>query len=200
MPKQTFFNLPIEKRSRIIEGAKEAFSKKHYNEVTIDTIVALSNIPKGSFYQYFINKDDLFTYIFQNIGIKKSNVLLEELTISKDLNFSELIIELIERANQFENQDEVMIGLKKRFLNECPQEVKNSILLDLEPQTFDLFEKIIHIFVEKGEFKSDVNSKIAAFILTTAVLNLDKFTLQRESDYGKLLSDICSMLEYGIKK
>jgi len=200
MPKDTFFNLPQEKRQRIIHGAKEAFSMKHYNEVTIDSIVALCNIPKGSFYQYFINKDDLFTFIFQNIGIKKSNVLLEELTISENLNFSELITQLIERANQFENQDEVMIGLKKRFLDECPQEVKNEILLDVMPQTLDLFEKIIHIFIERGEFKSDVNSKIAAFILTTAVFNLDKFTLQKENDYGKLLADMCSMLECGLRK
>ncbi len=132
-----------------MKGQKKLFSKNHYNDVTIDSIVALSNIPKGSFYQYFINKDDLFTYIFQNIGLKKSSVLLEEITISRNLNFSEMIIQLIERANQFENQDEIMIGLKKRFLNECPQEVKNAILHEIMPQTLELFENLIQLLLKE---------------------------------------------------
>lgn len=200
MPKDTFFNLPQEKKNRIIKGAKEAFSKKHYNEVSIDLIVKLSEIPKGSFYQYFINKDDLFKYVFRDIGIDKNKVLLDEIGKSKNLKFSQLIVQLIARSNQFENQDEIMIGLKKRFLNECPQELRNEILEDVMPQTVDFFEKIISKYIESGEFRDDFNVKAAVFIFTSSLLNIDKYKLENENDYGELLKDICDILEIGMKK
>lgn len=200
MPKDTFFNLPQEKRSRIIAGAKEAFSKKHYNEVTVDSIVEFSKIPKGSFYQYFVNKDDLFKYIFRDIGIDKNKELLDEIEKSKNMKFSDLIIRLITKSNKFENQDEVMIGLKKRFLDECPQELKNEILLDVMPQTIDFFEKIISRYIKSGEFRDDFNFKAAVFVFTSSVLNVDKYKLENENDYGELLKDICDILETGLKK
>ncbi len=200
MPKSTFLNLAPEKRSRIIAGAKEAFSKKHYYEVTVDSIVEFSKIPKGSFYQYFINKDDLFKYIFWDIGIDKNKELLDEIEKSKNIKFSDLIIQLITRSNKFENQDEVMIGLKERFLNECPQELRNEILLDVMPQTIEFFEKIISKFIKSGEFRDDSNVKAAVFIFTSSILNLDKYKLENENDHGELLKNICEILETGLKK
>jgi len=200
MPKDTFFNLPQEKRNRIIAGAKEAFSKKHYRQVTVDSIVAFSKIPKGSFYQYFANKNDLFKYIFRDIGIDKNKELMDEIEKSKDMKFSDLIIRLITRSNKFENQDEVMIGLKKRFLDECPQELRNEILLDVRPQTIDFFERIIGGYIKSGEFRDDFNINAAVFVFTSAVLNLDKYQMKNKNDYGELLKDICDILETGLKR
>lgn len=200
MPKSTFFNLSTEKQRRIIEGAKNAFSKKHYNEVTVDSIVEYSNIPKGSFYQYFLNKDDLFKYIFQNLGTDKSNELIDEIEKASDKTFSELMIRVIARANQFENQDDIMIGLKGRFLNECPQEIKNEIILDVIPKTMDLFEKIIKIYINNGEFRNDINVKTAAFILTSTVISFENINLEKENDYSEVMKNVCDLLEIGLRK
>lgn len=68
MPKDTFLNLSEEKRNRIIDSAVLEFFKAHYNKVTIDSIVNWAGISKGSFYQYFENKDDLYKYLFGEIG------------------------------------------------------------------------------------------------------------------------------------
>jgi len=53
MPKETFFNLPKDKRNLIISAAMDEFSKAGYNTASINQICKKSNIPKGSFYQYF---------------------------------------------------------------------------------------------------------------------------------------------------
>ena len=63
MPKETFFNLPDDKRSLIINAAMEEFSKAGYNTASINQICKNSAIPKGSFYQYFTDKLDLYVYI-----------------------------------------------------------------------------------------------------------------------------------------
>lgn len=199
MPKDTFFNLPKEKRERVIEGAKRVFSRNHYKNVTIDAIVNEAGIPKGSFYQYFSNKDDLFKFMFGEIGIEKESVLVDELEQSLNLPFSEMITRMIGRASQFENQDEIMIGLKDRFLSECPQEVKNEILADLIPTTMKLFERVIKIYVGNGQFRSDFNIKTASFIITAVVINIDKYTLEDESDHGEVLLNTINILQKGLK-
>jgi AcrR family transcriptional regulator len=63
MPKETFFNLPEEKRQRIIDLALAEFAENDYDTASISRIVAQAGIAKGSFYQYFENKEDLYTYL-----------------------------------------------------------------------------------------------------------------------------------------
>lgn len=60
MPTDTFFRLPEEKRARILESAWAEFTRVPYSEVSINRIIQGADIPRGSFYQYFEDKEDLF--------------------------------------------------------------------------------------------------------------------------------------------
>ncbi len=60
MPTDTFFRLPEEKRERIMESAWAEITRVPYDEVSINRIVQGAEIPRGSFYQYFKDKEDLF--------------------------------------------------------------------------------------------------------------------------------------------
>ncbi|NLJ67608.1 MAG: TetR/AcrR family transcriptional regulator, partial [Clostridiales bacterium] len=62
MPKATFFNLPNDKRSLIISATMKEFSNANYDAASINQICKNSNIAKGSFYQYFTDKLDLYVY------------------------------------------------------------------------------------------------------------------------------------------
>lgn len=68
MPKQTFFNLPNEKRETLIRAAKTEFSRVPLYEASIANIVKEAEIPRGSFYQYFEDKDDLYFYLLDKQG------------------------------------------------------------------------------------------------------------------------------------
>src|SRR5688572_15934237 len=63
MPKETFFNLPEAKRQRLLDLAIEEFAAHDYRLASISRIVARAGIAKGSFYQYFEDKRDLFLYL-----------------------------------------------------------------------------------------------------------------------------------------
>ena len=63
MPKQTFLNLPEEKRRAFIEIALDEFANNDYNNASVSKIVAKAGIAKGSVYQYFEDKQDLFLYL-----------------------------------------------------------------------------------------------------------------------------------------
>nr|WP_245301587.1 TetR/AcrR family transcriptional regulator [Virgibacillus natechei] len=47
----------------MIHAAKQEFSRAPLYKASITNIVNLAGIPRGSFYQYFENKDDAFFYI-----------------------------------------------------------------------------------------------------------------------------------------
>ena len=72
MPKKTFYNLSLEKQNIIIEAAKKEFSRFPVSEASIANIVATAGIARGSFYQYFESKEDLFDFVFESVGSIKS--------------------------------------------------------------------------------------------------------------------------------
>ena len=63
MPSDTFFRLPEEKRQRLIDATWDEFTKIRFSDVSINKIIQSAHIPRGSFYQYFEDKNDLFSYL-----------------------------------------------------------------------------------------------------------------------------------------
>ena len=74
MPTDTFFHLPEEKRRRIFTAAVEEFSRQSFSAASINRIVQAAGIPRGSFYQYFSGKEDLYLYVATVIGEEKLEI------------------------------------------------------------------------------------------------------------------------------
>ena len=71
MPKQTFFNLPEEKKQNLIAAAEIEFSKVPLMKASVANIIKIAGIPRGSFYQYFENIEDLYMYLLEQETDKK---------------------------------------------------------------------------------------------------------------------------------
>jgi AcrR family transcriptional regulator len=63
MPTSTFFALPASRRERLVEEAITEFSDHPYAAASLSQIAQRSRIPKGSFYQYFEDKLDLYRWL-----------------------------------------------------------------------------------------------------------------------------------------
>ncbi|APT19053.1 hypothetical protein FC62_GL000368 [Amylolactobacillus amylotrophicus DSM 20534] len=63
MPTKTFFGLGEEKRERIVAAATAQFTTKKFSDISINELIKQAGIPRGSFYQYFLSKEDLFFYL-----------------------------------------------------------------------------------------------------------------------------------------
>jgi len=53
------------KREKIIEAAAELFSNKHYHEVMMDDVARLISVAKGTVYNYFASKEELYFTIMR---------------------------------------------------------------------------------------------------------------------------------------
>ena len=65
MPSSTFLNLAPEKQEKLLTAAAQEFTERPYNEASINKIIQAAGIPRGSFYMYFRDKEDLFRYLIQ---------------------------------------------------------------------------------------------------------------------------------------
>ncbi|MEY4509721.1 MAG: hypothetical protein RLZZ450_1843 [Pseudomonadota bacterium] len=63
MPTATFFALPTERRARLVEEAIVEFAERPFAEASLSQIARRTQIAKGSFYQYFENKLDLYRWL-----------------------------------------------------------------------------------------------------------------------------------------
>jgi len=77
LPTDTFFNLPKEKRNRVVKAAIYQFASKGYSKASVTQIVHDAQIAKGSFYQYFNDKKSLYKYIVKMALDKKLEYIIE---------------------------------------------------------------------------------------------------------------------------
>lgn len=84
-----------ETRKKIYEAAKNLFSKHGYDAVSIDEIVKAAGVARGSFYVYFLSKEDLSIYMmFDGVNDYKSHLIDYCSKLDKSLPASQLIIEI----------------------------------------------------------------------------------------------------------
>lgn len=65
MPTQTFFHLPKEKQKTLLKAAMHEFTYHSFENASINQIIKEASIPRGSFYMYFHDKEDLYFYLLE---------------------------------------------------------------------------------------------------------------------------------------
>ena len=68
MPSTTFYNLPAEKRERLLSAARAEFARVPYEDASVNRIIRAAGIPRGSFYMYFTDKEELFRFLMETYG------------------------------------------------------------------------------------------------------------------------------------
>jgi AcrR family transcriptional regulator len=99
MPTNTFFALPAERRDRLVREAIAEFSERSFAEASLSKIAQRSRIPKGSFYQYFEDKLDLYRWLITDEAPRHKRAFIGESSDSGD--FWEGFETLIERGMAF---------------------------------------------------------------------------------------------------
>lgn len=67
MPTDTFYKLSQEKRSRVNSAAIREFCRVPFEKISIRNIVSDASIARGSFYQYFRDREDLLIHVLAAI-------------------------------------------------------------------------------------------------------------------------------------
>ncbi len=123
MPKQTFFNLKEEKKKKIEKALIKEFSNNTFEKASISNIIAEANIPRGSFYQYFEDKEDAIYYIINKYLEKEKNRIYQYLLKNKGdifetaINIYEDTAKITEKNENEELFKNILQELKKNNIN-----------------------------------------------------------------------------------
>ncbi len=86
MPQNTYLNLNAEKQERVYQAILKEYTRVPLEEVSIKNIILDAGIPRGSFYQYFQDKEDALSYLISKTRNQREQKLLE----NEDSPFTDL--------------------------------------------------------------------------------------------------------------
>ncbi|MBO8128388.1 MAG: TetR/AcrR family transcriptional regulator [Peptococcaceae bacterium] len=178
MPKQTFFNLPKQKRDLITRLALEEFASHDYHSASLSKIVERAGIAKGSMYQYFGGKKDLYLYLFNLVGQAKLSYITSKVPDPESLDLFSYLKELMMASAGFEIHHplEYRMGMRvvygdSPFKEEERQQMKNAVV--------DFYKGLLIRGIERGELDPDLDVDAAAFLLSAVSLELGSFIMNR---------------------
>ncbi len=164
MPTETFKNLNDEKKQNILNAARNEFSKVSFSESSINKIIKEAGISRGSFYMYFIDKEDLYETVIEN-QLKKNFKFLKDELVKNNGDIFKTYVNIYE------------ILLKKVSKNKTNNFNKH-ILLNMNFKSDNLF-----IRKNKVQYKKNIEEFIS-------LINTNNYKLEDKEE----LLDIIDML------
>ena len=159
MPKQTFFNLKEDKKEKIEKALIKEFSRNSFEKASISNIILEANIPRGSFYQYFEDKEDAIYYIIDKYLEKEKNKIYQYLLRNK-VDIFETAVNIYEDMAKITERDE-----NERLLKNILQEVKkNNINIFGECKEMLRSKRTIEKMINKEELKIENDDDLQYFL------------------------------------
>lgn len=175
MPTETFFNLPEAKRQKVLDAAVAEFAEWPFSQASVNRIVERAGISKGSFYQYFSSKEDLFVYLTQVIGEQKKQVL--DATIrevgAEDL-FSTLRA-LYLGGLRFAARHPEYAAIGRNMLQEKDSPVYQRLLAEGRETMLGWFQSMLDAEVAAGRVRPDVDTHFAAYLIAALSSHVSEY-------------------------
>jgi len=165
MPKDTFFNLPDDKRERVIAAAMDEFASRSYHKARVTAIADKAGIAKGSFYQYFEDKKDLFKYIIELSVNKKLEYINHDMMVNKEkYSFFKLLREIYLSGIRFARENPRLVSIGNHLINN--KELQQEIWGDFKGQTTEFFQQLLEEGLARGELDPVIDTELVARLLT----------------------------------
>ena len=178
MPNQTFFFLSEIIRQRITVLARAEFAAADYNNASITHIVKQAKIAKGSFYQYFEDKEDLYLYIIDLASQQRISLIQSaHAQLAADLKPKDFFAELrwmLTTSTMFVMQyPQLNQIIHRAYYGDSPvKEAALEIVLAAYKQSI---RTLIEKGVANGDLRADLDLDLAVFIILTASNSLRYF-------------------------
>ena len=211
MPKQTFLNLPDEKRDIIINVAIDEFLEFGLENASTNRIVANSGISKGSFYQYFEDKQDVFMYLLSILEAEKLAFLEDKRPPGMNMDTFDYFRWMIKTGMEFNSTRPRMTqAISRVLLGDGMYYGKN--FADYRQKTIQALRMMIEQAIGRGEVDPSVDVELAVMVMetwsnaiSTYILNeglkqKDIMTWVRSPDTQETIDKLLYVMEYGLRK
>lgn len=213
MPKQTFFNLPEEKRQTITNAAIDEFAGFGFETSSINRIVANSGISKGSFYQYFEDKMDVFKYLLDVLAHEKTEYYKGKHPPSTSTNMDtfEYFRWMVKTGMEFNSSNPRLVqAISRVLLAEGLYYGKDFV--EYHKMATDGITLMIKQAMDNGEVDPSVDVELAVMIMDTWTNAISTYVLNegvkqrdmmkwiRSAKTQEKIDKFLYVMEYGLRK
>lgn len=153
-------------KKKILEVALNLFAQKGFNKVTVDDIVKKSNTSKGSFYQHFRTKSDIFLVRFKEVDsfyLEVYKSFPEEMDPIEKLSlFSQKLMRFLE--------EEMGKDLMKVIYSAALESNEHTYFLESNRYLFKIMRRLLEEAIEKGRIDEVLPLEDALTMVTQAYM------------------------------
>lgn len=202
MPKETFFNLVEEKRNRIIESSMNEFAENSFHKASINKIIKNASIPKGSFYQYFEDKKDLYLYIISLIVAKKMEIGVAAFQ-DESLNTFEVLNLMMKGVVKMAKENPKLSAIGDQLL--ADRELYRELLGEYGNTATDWITGLIKRDIEKGLIDSSIDAELLAVMINGMFLQIGQYVRSNGDSFANEKSletyeKVIEFVEFGIRR
>ena len=179
MPSKTFYNLRESKKQRIFSASVQEFATRRFSDASINQIIKGAQISRGSFYQYFQGKEDLYLYVLTEIGKEKMSIALPQQP-SETEDFFDRYLNMVREILSWTR--ERPLYSKIWMLMELDDSAFITKLTAQFPDPWSSLRVLIQRDKELGRIRPDVDSDMVIQILNNQNLYFQKTIRQGNLD------------------
>ena len=211
MPKQTFLNLPKKKQDIVINAAIDEFAQHGLENGSTNRIVANSGISKGSFYQYFEDKQDVFMYLLTVLEREKMEYFKDKHPPSMNMDTFQYFRWLIKEGMEFNTSNPRLTQAVSRVLFGEGMYYGNTFA-DNRRKTIAGLRSMIEQAIERGEVDPSVDVDLAVMVMETWSNTISNYVINeglkqkdimkwmRSAKTQEMIDKLLYVMEYGLRK
>lgn len=188
---------PLFKLDKLYNAALDMFSENSFNEASLNKILKNAHINKGSFYNKFDDKMDLYLSIL-DIHARKKEKIAEKLIV-QDLKIKTLLSMQIKVNMQLSREDPRILNLTSKIIFES-KEVKEAMYKEYGQLTENGFQMLVQKAMENGEINDKLDTRTVAMymqrVLSDAYYYIDMS--QDEETVNKQYEQVLDIIFNGI--
>ncbi len=167
-----FQNLSPEKREKIFTAAAEEFAEHGYRKASVNSIVKIAGISKGSLFQYFSTKRNLFDGL---VDLASDHVKIYLRTVreeTRELGFFDRLDRFIRSGFEFIDKRPALSRIYFHLLQSGDSPFGLERIVDLRRRGEGFLFELLSEAQKKGELRKDLDTEKLAFILNSLLENL----------------------------
>jgi len=195
---ETFFNLPPDKRQRVVAEAESEFARQGYEGASMNRLAARLGIAKGSLFKYFGSKEGCLAAVFDH-GVslfgkrmrEARDLVSAEAAGAPDEELFATVERLLAAAMAFvdEHPNIYRIYLKMQVNEDFP--LRGVILPRIRSNVARLLAPLVARARQRGELRPDVQDQAVVYALEALcerlLLDHSQGRLQQEQGVGAIL-------------
>ena len=175
MPRSTFFNLPEDKRARVVEALKAEFAARPYARASVDRVIAAAGVSKGSFYQYFENKEDAYAHLVRELVSASVDLAGDPVP---EAPFEEVLAGIVRGSRDFHLRDPLGWAVLARTLaDDAPPMLESDQSVSGGVHRWAV--AAIAAGQTSGELREDVDAETAAWMIERVLLGTPHYVMSR---------------------